>query len=98
MTFTNQTFVDEEISLDDNGYENYTFILCLFIYEGGAASLKDNSLKQPRFVFRDAAANTIQFMAKLYSGGGRNIIEATITNIRDSDVGEDDILDAELLD
>jgi hypothetical protein len=26
--------------------------LCLFIYEGGAASFKDNSLKQPRFVFR----------------------------------------------
>ena len=97
MTITNQTFIDEEINLDDNVYENCTFIRCLFIYEGGAASLKDNTLEQPRFVFRGAAANTIQFMANLYSGGGRDIIQASITNIRDSDVGEDDILDAGLL-
>jgi hypothetical protein len=94
MNFTNKTFTDEQINLDGNVFESCTFVRCHFIYEGGISGLSGNQLIEPRFSFSGAAANTLKFMAGLYLGGGRDLIEATINNIRKGDVGDDDVINA----
>ncbi len=83
MKYSNQPFTNEPINLDDNTYIGCTFSHCEIIYSGGAIpTLTNNSFSDCSWTFDGAAARTLAFMAALYTGGGKAVIEHTLDNIR----------------
>lgn len=83
MKFQNRTFKNEPINLDDNTYIGCTFNHCEIIYSGGGPpNLTNNSFNDCSWTFDGAAARTLSFMAALYTGGGKTVIENTLDNIR----------------
>ena len=86
MKIEGRTFQNEEIRLDFGNFENCKFDGCTMIYGGyGPVSMTGCGFSDVRWEFTDAAANTVEFMTSMYRGageGGRQLIEATIENIR----------------
>ena len=79
-----KTFVDQQITLDGQAYERCTFRRCQLGYAGGPPpSMVGCHFENCNWGFMGAAANTVAFMAALYSGGMRDLIEKTIESIRD---------------
>lgn len=86
MKIKDKEFRNEEVRLDDAEFENCSFDRCTLIYGGsGPVSLVGSSFNNVKWVFADAAQNTLQFMTSLYHGageGGRLLVEDTFQNIR----------------
>ena len=81
--FEKERFADTSIIVDGNEYTGCTFVRCQILFSGGALpKLDNNSFMDCRWVFDGAAARTVQFMTALYSGGGKELIEATFESIR----------------
>src|SRR5438552_2191682 len=85
MDFKNQAFTDQTVNLDDNTFTDCTFTRCTLIYEGSAGVVMTGcEIDEPSWVFRGAAANTFNFLAKLYAGGLTSVVETTFDNIRNA--------------
>ena len=83
MRFTNETFADEIITLDDNSFIDCNIVQCDIVYEGtGVGVLANCIIESARFSFTGAAARTLDLMSKLYANGGASIVEATFEAIR----------------
>jgi hypothetical protein len=86
MKFNGKTFENENIHMDFNDFVDCKFIDCSLVYHGcGPISLQGCTFTKVRWTFSGAAANTINFMAGLYTGageGGRALVEGTFDNIR----------------
>jgi hypothetical protein len=82
MNFVKQIFTDETVNLDDNSFDECTFVRCALVYKGGPFRLVGNTLNSPRFVLDGPALNTLRFMSELYRGGAKDIIELTFDSIR----------------
>jgi hypothetical protein len=84
-----ESFADETVVLDYTSYRNCTFENCAIVFHGhGSIGLVDCEFDNCDWVFNDAAANTLQFMATMYQhgGGADQIIEQTFDNIREGRV------------
>jgi hypothetical protein len=86
MEYKSTQFKNDEVRLDGNAFVGCSFNNCVLVYGGGPLPVMiNNSLKDVRWDFREAASNTIQFMTAIYHGmgeGGRQLVEQTIENIR----------------
>jgi hypothetical protein len=77
------TFTDESLVVDGNEYTGCRFVRCEIIFAGGSLPTMDsNFFDECRWKFDGPAARAIQFMAALYKGGAKTVIDATIDNIR----------------
>ena len=67
----NESFINQDIELDGNGYENCSFTNCNFIFRGNAAfGLSNPTLNNVTMAFTDGAALTVQAFNQLYKAGG----------------------------
>jgi hypothetical protein len=83
MKFQTRAFKNQDVQLDSNEYINCKFEDCKMIYGAkGLVTLKGCDFINVRWVFTDAASDTLQFLTHLYHGGGRQIVEQTFENIR----------------
>ena len=98
MNFTNLTFINKTINLDDNVFENCSFVRCYFIFEGGKTGLAGCTFIEPRFSFAGAASRTLGFMAAMYKDGAQELVEKTFDIIRKGDSPDDDILNQSFFD
>ena len=79
----NESYKNESIQLDGKSFKKCTFFRCRLQYAGQAAvKLANNSIEESSWEFIDAAQRTIGFMADLYRGGMKEVIEDTFENIR----------------
>ncbi|MCS3754188.1 DUF5067 domain-containing protein [Salinibacter ruber] len=78
-----QSFSSERVVLDGTHFEDCTFDTCTLVYGGGRPPhFVRCDFAAPRFVFEDAAQNTIQLMSAIYNGIDERIIEKTFDEIR----------------
>ena len=78
-----QSFANERVVLDGKHFEDCTFDTCTLVYGGGRPpNFVRCDFAAPRFVFEDAAQNTIQLMSAIYGGIDERIIEKTFDEIR----------------
>ncbi|WP_263786228.1 DUF5067 domain-containing protein [Salinibacter grassmerensis] len=78
-----QSFASERVVLDGKRFEDCTFDTCTLVYGGGSPPhFVRCDFAAPRFVFEDAAQNTIQLMSAIYDGIDERIIEKTFDEIR----------------
>lgn len=83
MRFDNKTFKNETINLDNNEFHGCHIENCVLRFSGnGPVTMGNNSIIDSPFEFAGPAATTLSFMAGMYSGGAKEIIEATFANIR----------------
>lgn len=81
--YKSQTFEDQVIELDGNQFTNCIFKRCEFHYRGKEnPTLKYNEFQGCKWEFQDAAMRTLQFMAALYHGGAKELIDDTFENIQ----------------
>lgn len=70
----NQSFSEQEVEIDGNGYINCSFIKCNLIFRGtggfGFDSATLSKFNGVTMQFSDAAANTITALGLLYKVGG----------------------------
>lgn len=78
-----QQFVGERVVLDGKHFEDCRFENCDLVYKGGVPPhFVRTDFAAPRFVFEDAAQNTVQLMSAIYNGIDERIIEKTFDEIR----------------
>jgi len=78
-----QTFAGERVVLDGKHFEDCDFDSCTLVYRGGVPpNFVRCDFAAPRFVFEDAAQNTVQLMSAIYNGIDERIIEKTFDEIR----------------
>jgi len=78
-----QRFAGERVVLDGKHFEDCRFDTCTLVYRGGAPpNFVRCDFATPRFVFEDAAQNTVQLMSAIYNGIDARIIEKTFDEIR----------------
>jgi hypothetical protein len=83
MRFEGKAFNDATIKLDGNEYSNCNFTRCVLVYGGGELpTLNANTFTGSTWQFDDAAARTVSFLRGLYSGGGKELVERTLENIK----------------
>jgi hypothetical protein len=76
-------YTSERIVIDKKHFEDCSFDTCTLIYQGDAPPhFVRCDFAAPRFVFEEAAQNTIQFMSAIYNGIDERIIEKTFDEIR----------------
>lgn len=89
MIAHHKKFSDIRVVLDGSTFVGCTFERCVLIYSGALpTSLNNNKFSDCSWEFDGAAQNTLGFMAALYSGGGRELIEKTFENIRNNATGQ----------
>jgi hypothetical protein len=80
-----QTFINQEIHLDEQEFIGCTFRDCTIVYSGGGGcTLVDCEFHECAYQFRGAALRTVNFMRALYQMGGgvQSLIENTLAEIR----------------
>ena len=83
MRIHEHDFEDEDIVVDFHEFDHCTFTNCRMIIHGyGSFKLQKSEIKGCTWQFAGPAAHTIQAMAKLYSGGGKELVERTFDVIR----------------
>lgn len=76
-------YSNERIVIDGKHFEDCSFETCTLVYRGGVPpNFVQCDFAAPRFVFEEAAQNTIQLMSAIYSGIDKRIIEKTFDEIR----------------
>jgi len=79
----NQQFVGERVVLDGKHFEDCRFENCDLVYKGGVPpNFVRTDFAAPRFVFEEAAQNTVQLMSAIHNGIDERIIEKTFDEIR----------------
>jgi hypothetical protein len=91
MKYDQKLFTDEDIRIDENVYTSCIFRNCRIIFTGkGPAQFSNCKFDQCQWVFDDAAEQTIQYLAALYTGlgpGGEDLVEGIFDSIRQGGVG-----------
>jgi len=83
ITIKECTFKNTNVQLDGKHYERCKFEDCVIAYGGGPPpTLIENDFKNCSWQFVGSAQNTLQFMKGIYNGGGKEIIEVTLNEIR----------------
>jgi hypothetical protein len=83
MRHERETFADAVIELDGNEFDGCEFTRCHFIYRGGQPpTLVNCSFHGLDLQFEGSAQNTLVFLAALYHGGFRTVVDQTFNNIR----------------
>lgn len=83
MNVENQRFRNERVMLDNHHYIRCTFDDCDLVFTGtGQVGLTGNELNNCRWLFDGPAAQTLAFLKGLYHGGGRDLVEAWISDVR----------------
>lgn len=83
MRIHEHEFENQEVVLDFHEFDHCTFKNCrMKVYGYGAFTLKNNTISDCKWEFAGPAASTVQVMTLLYHGGARDLIEATMENIR----------------
>jgi len=81
--FKGQTYKNDKMAIDNNSYDNCTFVECELVYSGGKLpSITNCRFDRHRLTFSDQAKNTLQFLKHLYHGGFTEDIEKIFDNIR----------------
>ncbi len=87
----NQTFVGQNIPVDNIIYRNCRFTGCRIIYQGlGPAHFENCTFDAPQWVFDGPAENTLQYLAFLYNAlgpGGRDLVEGIFDSLRQGGIG-----------
>ena len=79
----NQQYTGDRVVLDGTHFEDCRFDTCTLVYRGGVPpNFVRCEFAAPRFVFEDAAQNTLQLMSAIYNGIDERIIEKTFDEIR----------------
>jgi len=82
-TVRGQNFASERVVLDGRHFEDCGFDTCTLVYRGGVPpNFVRCDFAAPRFVFEEAAQNTVQLMSAIYNGIDERIIEKTFDEIR----------------
>ena len=77
------TFADTVIDLDGSSYTGCSFERCRIRYGGGDLKvLSVNRFNHCNFEFVGPAQNTLAFLKGLYHGGGKDLVETILTDIR----------------
>jgi hypothetical protein len=83
MKYADKAFENVTVQTDGNSYARCEFLNCTLIYSGGdPPSLEGCTFDPPKFAFRGAAGNTLNFLRAMYHGGFRDYVEATFDDIR----------------
>lgn len=86
MEHHDETFVDEEIGLDDEAYVGCTFRDCRLVYGGSAGvRVQDCDFEETRLELVDEAGNTLSFLQNIYHGfgeDGKTVVEHLFDQIR----------------
>ena len=81
-----EDFVDQQVMLSGEEYENCTFTRCQLVYTAGApVRLSGNTLTHCQFRFHGPAAHTMHFLRAMYHGlppEGKQIVEKAFEQIR----------------
>ncbi|PSQ83983.1 MAG: hypothetical protein BRD30_12290 [Bacteroidetes bacterium QH_2_63_10] len=78
-----KSYSSERVVIDEKHFEDCSFDTCTLVYQGGVPpNFVRCDFAAPRFVFEEAAQNTIQLMSAIYSGIDERIIEKTFDEIR----------------
>ena len=86
MRISEHTFEDQDVVLDFHEFDHCTFKNCKVAIHGtGPCSLVSCDFDGCTFGFAGPAANTLQIMTMLYHGGFRDMVEATLENVRRGD-------------
>jgi len=76
-------FSGERVVLDGKHFEDCAFDTCQLVYRGGTPpNFVRCDFAAPRFVFQEAAQDTVQLMSAIYNGIDERIIEKTFDEIR----------------
>jgi hypothetical protein len=96
MKYDKQFITDENIRIDENEYTNSVFRNCRIIFTGkGPARFSNCQFEECQWVFDDAAEETIQYLAALYTGldpGGKDLVEGIFDSIRRGGVGHGSLM------
>ena len=83
MKIQNQIFDSEEIHLDFHHFVGCEFKRCKLIFHGFQPPRLENcKFEEINWHFSSAAGQTLNFIAALYHGGAKDLIERTFENIR----------------
>jgi hypothetical protein len=83
MRIQEHTFENQEVVLDFHEFDHCVFTKCkMKVFGYGPFTLANSEITDCRWEFAGPAASTIQVMTMLYHGGAKDLIEATIANIR----------------
>lgn len=82
-----ERFEDETVELDGGEFVGCTFEGCELVYRGGELPrrVEENTFRDCRWRFEDAAGRTVRFMSALYRGlgeHGEELVERTFDHIR----------------
>lgn len=82
-----ERFEDETVELDGAEFVGCTFEGCELVYRGGELPrrVEENTFRDCRWRFGEAAGRTLRFMEALYGGlgdHGEKIVERTFDHIR----------------
>lgn len=88
MLAFNKKFKDTVINLDGCTFEGCQFDQCTLIYSGlMPISLQSNAFNDCKWELAGSASNCIAFLAALYHGGARELVEHTFEEIRKGGAG-----------
>ncbi|AGQ94068.1 hypothetical protein M634_22470 [Vibrio parahaemolyticus O1:Kuk str. FDA_R31] len=84
--FSNCTFENTTVRLDNTTYKNCVFTHCVIEYAGqGPIGLDSCTFNDCQWTLVGAAQHTMQFLASMYHGMGdfgQQMVEATFNNIK----------------
>ena len=82
------TFKGRRITIDGGSFYSCRFEGCTLVFSGlMPATLEGCNFNSCSWQFSGPASNTIAFMAALYAGGAKDVIENTLQNIRGQRAG-----------
>jgi hypothetical protein len=83
MRFEKANYENTQEHLDGNEYIECTFQGCTLVYSGGILPILHGcSMNDCSWKFDGAAERTVAFMSALYHGGGKELIDKTLEQIR----------------
>lgn len=90
MKVEGKTYLNETIHVDFNEFVNCKFLKCSLIYHGfGPVGMVGCAFTDVKWIFADAASNTLNFLRSLYFGGGEGgkaLIESTFASIKSNKI------------
>jgi hypothetical protein len=85
MKYSNHVFDGERVPLSGNVFHGCVFKGCELVFDGERSpTFNDNEFIDSTFVFSDAAAKTLYFLANIYHAGkgGEEIVEKMLNDLR----------------
>ncbi len=81
--YEKRAFEDEDVLLDGHEYINCRFNRCRILFgASGPVNLTGNGFSECKWEFTGAAAQTLAFLKAMYTGGGRDLVDKTLEDVR----------------